>query len=835
MLRRFLITVRVWPSARSPAASGPLHDFLRDPAGSWHTLLNHLGNTMTTWAPTAATGLAAGAVLLRLGRAWQQHQAHQRLARGAQLITVLPPPDASPDGASALWAHLTGLLRPARHHLLLPGPHLSWEYLLDRDAVRIRLWVPGSTPPDTVERAVEAAWPGARTRARPAAPPHPTAAPSGYRRYAAGGELRLARSDALPLRTDFTTDPLRALLGAPTGLSDGEEAVVQVLARPATGRRVARTRRAARHLQAGHATHPLGRLLDALTPAQPSRPRPRPAGAALDHQTALAASVQDRAITAKLRGPLYETCLRYILTASVPAAVGAEERRQVQARLHVQARALAAAFAIFTEHNHYHSIRSHRLLPRLTQRRLTRGQLLSTPELAAVAHLPWDVAAPGLERAPAKAVPPPPGTPATGEGIKLLGVSDTGPPRSVGLHVTDTRHHIHILGATGAGKSELIARLALSDADAGRGLLVIDPKGDLVTDLLPRLPAHRAATTILFDADSLAPPPVLNPLDHREAARSVDHVVSVFARIYAASWGPRTDDILRAALLTLHAQPGTPLLTDLPRLLADPAFRRRATAQVRDPVLRGFWAWYGQLSDPARAQITAPLLNKLRGLLLRPFVRAVLADGPSTVSMDTVLDGGICLVRIPQSTLGADTAHLIGSLTVAAAWQAATRRTRHPPGQRPDAALYLDEAHHFLHLPYPLEMLLAEARGYHLSLTLAHQYLSQLPHDLEEAISTNARTKVFFNVSPEDAHHLARHTLPRLNEYDLSHLGRFQAVVRPVLYGAEAPAFTLRTEPLPPPRSDHARISTVRPAPCPRPVVLAKDQDVVPADPRRAP
>ncbi|WP_030600314.1 TraM recognition domain-containing protein [Streptomyces rimosus] len=138
---------------------------------------------------------------------------------------------------------------------------------------------------------------------------------------------------------------------------------------------------------------------------------------------------------------------------------------------------------------------------------------------------------------------------------------------------------------------------------------------------------------------------------------------------------------------------------------------------------------------------------------------------------------------------------------MAAAWQDATRRTRRPPGRRPDTARYLDEAHHFLHLPYPLEMLLAEARGYRLSLTLAHQYLSQLPHDLEEALSANARTKTFFNVSPEDAHRLARHTAPRLDEYDLSRLGRFHAAVRPVRNGAETPAYTLRTEPCPtPPR-----------------------------------
>ncbi|RSO13032.1 type VI secretion protein, partial [Streptomyces sp. WAC 06725] len=163
MLRRLLTAVRFWSSPRSPATDRPLYDFLRDPAGSWHVLLTHLGDTLTTWGPATAVGLITGALVLCLGRVWRQHYAHRRLARGAQIITVLPPPDASPDGASALWAHLAGLLLPARRHSLCPGPHLSWEYLLDRGTVRIRLWVPGTVPPHPVARAVEAAWPGART------------------------------------------------------------------------------------------------------------------------------------------------------------------------------------------------------------------------------------------------------------------------------------------------------------------------------------------------------------------------------------------------------------------------------------------------------------------------------------------------------------------------------------------------------------------------------------------------------------------------------------------------------------------------------------------------
>ena len=101
--------------------------------------------------------------------------------------------------------------------------------------------------------------------------------------------------------------------------------------------------------------------------------------------------------------------------------------------------------------------------------------------------------------------------------------------------------------------------------------------------------------------------------------------------------------------------------------------------------------------------------------------------------------------------------------------------------------------------------MLAEARGYHLSMTLAHQYLRQLPKELEEGISTNARTKIYFNSSPEDARLLARHTEPRLTAYDLSNLDAFHVAVRPVLHGAEAPAFTAVTEPLPSPIPGRAR------------------------------
>jgi hypothetical protein len=172
---------------------------------------------------------------------------------------------------------------------------------------------------------------------------------------------------------------------------------------------------------------------------------------------------------------------------------------------------------------------------------------------------------------------------------------------------------------------------------------------------------------------------------------------------------------------------------------------------------------------------------------------------------DVLNDGGICLVRVAKDALGAETARLIGSIVVARTWQATLSRARIPPRHRRDAGLYVDEAHNFLNLPYPIEDMLAEARSYRLSITLAHQYLRQLPADLEEGISTNARSKIFFTASPEDARRLARHTEPRLTEHDLANLGGFHAAARLVSHGQETPAFTFRTEKLPPPVPGRAR------------------------------
>ncbi|MFF5985947.1 type IV secretion system DNA-binding domain-containing protein [Prauserella flavalba] len=782
-------------SSSPPIVDSPLGRFLTDPWGAINALVTTVWSWLVVWAPIAVPTLVVGVTALLIVRRWWFLRCQAALHTNARVVTILAPPTVDPDGAQAVWSNLVGLLRPAWKRVVTGQPHLSFEYVFGHDGVQIRVWVPGTVPPGMAERAIEAAWPGAHTSTEDATPPLPTDVGENRRRLVTGGTLQLARSEALPIRSDFSTDPIRALLGAPVGLGVHDQACVQVLARPVTGRRVKQARRAARHLDAGRSTHLIGRLLDMLTPGPTPTSRSKPS---LDPQTSLEYNAQNRAIVTKQRGSQWDTVIRYAVTTTVPAETPDSQVGRVRDQLRGRAHAIASAFSGFTEHNHYRRTRLRHPLEAMAQRRFRRGNLLSIPELAAIAHLPTDEAIPGLQRAGARAVPPPPNTPTQGASIRPIGISDTGHARPVGLQVSDARHHLHVLGATGSGKSTALARMILADAEHGRGAAVIDPKGDLITDVLQRLPEHAADKVVLFDADSRGPTPCLNPLEGAKDA-AVDNLVAVFSRVFASAWGPRTEDILRASCLTLRATSEAPTLAELPGLLTDPATRQRHRDAVRrDPVLHGFWDWYEQLSDPERARVVAPLLNKLRALLLRPFVVKALAAGPSTVDMSRVLDGGLCLVRIPKGSLGEDSARLLGSLVVARVWQATTARAAIPQRQRHDAALYVDEAHNFLNLPYAMEDMLAEARGYRLSMTLAHQHLGQLGKELKEGISTNARSKIFFSASPEDARELARHTAPRISDHDLAHLGVFHAAVRLVVGGEETQPFTVATEALPP-------------------------------------
>jgi hypothetical protein len=757
-------------------------------------LLHHLAGWLPSWpwlagmALLAVVGWVAGYVRLL---AWR----HRLLVRHARQVDIVPPPEVDPAGAGQFWATVYGTLhRTWWRRLLYGSPHVAYEYRWAGRALTVTIWVPGTVAAAAVAADARAAWPAATVTVHDQPTPPVPLDVTGQ----AGGALLPVLAEAYPLRVEHDTDPLRQLVAAGTGLRHHEHACIQILARPAGPRRIARLRRTPVQLRdpAAHrgldAAAPLRWLLDAITPG-PSRPGSTNAASASVRPD----PARDRdvrvAVDKVTAGSHWEASIRY---AAATASPRGDDSHTLAERMSGLAGAIAASFAVYTAANRLRRVRLPRPVQALSRRRLRHGFVLSTPELAAIAGLPTDVAVPGLARARAKAVPAPIQVPAGGRGTITLGRSLAG-GYAVALPVPDFRYHTHVEGSTGSGKTNELLHVSLATIKAGRGLVVVDPKGDLVTDILDRLPFEYADKIVLLDPDQ-DPPPAFNPLEGDDDDLVVDNIVSIFGKIFSQHWGPRIDDILRSALLTLMGR-ANPMLTLVPPLLQDKQLRARLTANLHDPAgLGGFWTWYDNLPEGIRAQANGPVLARLRKMLTRRFVRRVVGQPHSSFSMSGILDGGILLCRLPKGILGDDTSKLLGSFVVASVWQAATARSAQPEPSRRDAVLVIDECQNFLNLPRSIDEICAEARGYHVSLVLAHQNLTQLPRETAAAISANCRNKIYFTCSPEDARVLARHTLPELDEHDLSHLDAYTAAARLVINGAETPAFTLATNPPPP-------------------------------------
>ena len=424
-----------------------------------------------------------------------------------------------------------------------------------------------------------------------------------------------------------------------------------------------------------------------------------------------------------------------------------------------------------------------------------RSMVLSPEELAQLFHLP--LASVGMESARVRVMPR---RGSASGGGSIFCQLDNEPATPVAISQADWRHHAHVLGPTGVGKSTLLLNLALQDIEAGIGVGVVDPKGDLVRELLERIPPQYSDRIVLIDPSIRERPVGLNVLECNDPIQRelvTDGVVTIFRKTFERFWGPRTDDVLRAALLTLLRHPGA-TLTEVPLLLLNPRVRSRLTKNLGDPIgLKPFWQEYEAQTEGQRLQMVGPVLNKLRTFLLRPTVRSVLGQSKSTIDLHEVLDRkGILLVNLAKGELGEETSRLLGAFVMSRIWQAALARSSRPERWRPDFNLYLDEFHDYLHLPQSIDDILAQARAYHLSLTLANQHLAQLHDSTRQALASNARTRIVFQLGPDDARLVARDFEP-MTVHQLQSLARFQIAVRLNVDGHTEPPFTGTTLPMP--------------------------------------
>ncbi|MFI5709012.1 hypothetical protein [Kribbella sp. NPDC051620] len=375
----------------------------------------------------------------------------------------------------------------------------------------------------------------------------------------------------------------------------------------------------------------------------------------------------------------------------------------------------------------------------------------------------------------------------------------------VGLDVDGSLRHTWVLGPNGTGKSTLLANLVVQDIAAGSGVVVIEPKGDLVRDILERMPANRIDDLVILDPTDDAPVG-LNPLSGRGREETrVEGLLSVFRSLYADSWGPRTQDIVHSSLLTL-ARRGDASVAMVPLLLTNTGFRRSVVRRVAaaDPVALGpFWAWYEALSDGERATVIAPIMNKMRPFLLNPGLRAVIGQRKPRITMSQILtDGKILLIPLRKQIIGAEAARLTGSLAVAELWQAIQNRLSVPAASRRPVMVYIDEVQDYLHLPTDLADALAQARGLGAGFTLAHQYASQLSNTMRAGFVGNIRSRIAFQLAYDDATLLAKGH-PEITADDFATLPAFHVYASlATSNGQVTPYASGRTVALSPPSRD---------------------------------
>lgn len=342
--------------------------------------------------------------------------------------------------------------------------------------------------------------------------------------------------------------------------------------------------------------------------------------------------------------------------------------------------------------------------------------------------------------------------------------------KTVSLTDEERSRHVHIIGASGTGKSKLIESMIRSDIAAGRGLCLIDPHGTLA-DAVSRWCAATRMDDIrrihVIEPGNLDWSAGFNPLrldGHTETAVRVDAMVASCAQV----WGgenttstPLLKKCLRAVFYALAVSDLT--LAEAPLLTAsESAIRRGLISDLPDPVFGAVWRDFDALSRREFFEQFSSTNNRLMEFLSSPVVRRIVGQRDHALDLKKVMDNGeIIIVNLAsKGALSPDNGRLLGTLLTSELFLQAVRRDQAIAHTKP-FTLYIDECYDYL--TSDIERMLDQTRKFGLHVVLAHQRLGQLK-DRSEAIyngvMAGGQTKIVFGgLTDDDAEVMAKEVL----------------------------------------------------------------------------
>jgi hypothetical protein len=328
------------------------------------------------------------------------------------------------------------------------------------------------------------------------------------------------------------------------------------------------------------------------------------------------------------------------------------------------------------------------------------------------------------------------------------------------LYRRDRRRHLYIIGQTATGKSTLMRNLIAQDILAGAGCALIDPHGDLALEVLNFVPGTRIDDVVVIDPSDSDHPVGFNPfyrVPADERALVAANLTATFKHIWRDSWGPRLEYILFNTVAALLDAPDQlrPTFLSIPRVLVDAAYRDAVVRHVADPRVRSFFIdEFAHWNDRQLEERLGSVQNKIGQFLANPFVRNIIAQWKPSVDLNEVMTNNrILIVRLSKGLVGEEPANLLGSFIATGLQQAAMRRAALPEADRLDFHLHIDEFHNFTTDAFA--SILSEARKYGLTLTVAHQYIAQLPPAIADAVFGNVGNLIALRISSADAERMS--------------------------------------------------------------------------------
>ncbi|EKE19778.1 MAG: hypothetical protein ACD_8C00107G0005 [uncultured bacterium] len=369
--------------------------------------------------------------------------------------------------------------------------------------------------------------------------------------------------------------------------------------------------------------------------------------------------------------------------------------------------------------------------------------------------------------------------------------------RVFGIKTDDRTRHMYIIGKTGMGKTNLLENLVVQDIRNGHGICYIDPHGDTAEKLLKAVPANRINDVIYLNPADQNYPLAFNVMesvdpDYRHLVAS--GLIGVFKKIWADSWGPRLEYILRNAILALLEYPGSTLL-GVTRILVDKKYRERVVDKVTDPVIRQFWVdEFPKWSDKVLQEVVSPIQNKVGQFLSSSLIRNIVGQTTSSFDIRDAMDTRkILIINLSKGRIGEDNGALLGAMMITKIQLAAMGRVDIPEEDRKDFYLYVDEFQNFATESFA--NILSEARKYRLNLILANQYITQIDEKVRDAIFGNAGTIISFRVGAMDAEFLEKEFAPVFVQNDIVNLPKYNIYLKLMIDGIAGDAFSAKVLP----------------------------------------